>query len=354
MMVELDLELLTVLTGTPGLPGREGEIAQVIQSSFPGSPWELHKDGLGNLIAHLPGDGPKLLMISHMDEVGLIVRRITESGYLLVERLGGISVRGLVGARLDLWTEKGRVPALGGLLPAHLDDQRKLELKDIYVDIGAGSRSEAENMGAHVGSGLTWSSPLKRFGHQLVIGKALDDRLGCLALITLAKSLGSREIDYDLYLAFVVQEESSLMGGVPVVNDVSPDFVIGVDGTLAFDTPDLEGQQCEVCLGAGPAIKLMDAIRGKTGSYLPDWELAEQIRGRALESNIPLQIEVITGLSTALTPLPYLAQGVRSAALSIPIRYHHTPVETASLTDTICLVELLKAILEQPIIAPLL
>ena len=95
-------------------------------------------------------------------------------------------------------------------------------------------------------------------------------------------------------------------------------------------------------LGAGPAIKLMDAIRGKTGSYVPDWETAEKLRKLADERGIPLQVEITSGLSTALTPLPFTGQGIRTAALSIPIRYHHTPVETADLRDAEQLATLLQ------------
>lgn len=351
-MNELDFEMLADLVRTPGLPGRESEVARRIRTNLPGAPWELHTDNLGNLVTHLPGKGHRVLFMAHMDEVGLVVRRITEKGYLLVERLGGMSVRALAGSQLDLWTERGCIPALVGLLPAHLDDHRTMALKDIYLDIGAASRSEAESMGVRIGDGLTWSSPLARIGQQLITGKALDDRLGCVVLITLAQILGNQEFDHDLYFAFVVQEESGLMGGVPVVNDIAPEFVIGVDGTLAFDTPDLLDQQSEICLGAGPAIKLMDAIRGKTGSYLPDWELAERIRELANEQNIPLQVEVTTGLSTALSHVPFALTGIRTAALSIPIRYHHTPIETADMRDLTQMIDLLLAILERLIIEP--
>ena len=131
------------------------------------------------------------------------------------------------------------------------------------------------------------------------------------------------------------------MGGVPVVNTIAPDIVIGVDGTLTFDTPDLEGKQSDIRLGAGPTVKIMDAIRGKSGSYLPHWDTAERMRKLADDNNIPLQVEITTGLSTAVTPLPFVGQGIRTAALSFPIRYLHTPVETAYLRDVAWLVELL-------------
>ncbi|MEA3441556.1 MAG: M20/M25/M40 family metallo-hydrolase [Chloroflexota bacterium] len=339
-MNKLDFELLDKLTQTPGLPGRESQVARLIQTHLP-SGCNASQDDLGNLVAHLPGDGTKVMLVAHMDEVGLIVRRITPDGFLLVERLGGISVRALPGARLDLWTENGQIPAHAGLLPGHLDNKQFLPLQEIYIDIDASSSEEAHRWGARVGDGLTWSSALGHKGEHALVSKALDDRLGCLILITLAHALHTKQLNFDLYLAFVVQEETGFLGGVPVVNTIAPDIVIGVDGTLAFDTPDLERQQSDIQLGAGPTIKIMDAIRGKIGSYLPHQDTAELIRKLADDNNIPLQVEIATGLSTAVTPLPFVGQGIRTAALSIPIRYHHTPVETADLRDVAWLVELL-------------
>ena len=346
-MFEIDFELLSDLVSTPGLPGRESRVAALIRSRLPASPWESRLDPLGNLVARLPGTGMKVMLVAHMDEVGLIVRRITPDGFLLVERLGGMHIRSLPGASLDVWTLKGRVVAQAGLLPQHLDNSQILKLEDIYLDIGASSRAEVEARGVRVGDGLTWSAVTNLTAVDRVVSKALDDRLGCLALLSLAHNLQPTAIHFDLYLAFVVQEETGLMGGVPLVNQLAPDIVIGIDGTLAFDTPDLEGQQSDIRLGAGPAIKLMDAIRGKTGSYLPDWELTERLRSLAQQHAIPLQVEVTTGLSTAVTPLPFAGAGVRTAALSIPIRYHHSPVETADVRDVTGMLELLSVFLGQ-------
>jgi endoglucanase len=167
--------------------------------------------------------------------------------------------------------------------------------------------------------------------------------------MTLAHNVRQRQLGCDLYLAFVVQEETGLMGGMPIAHAVSPQVVIGVDGTLAFDTPDLQDQQSDIRLGAGPTVKLLDAIRGKGISYVPHWELVERIRDLAQVNDIQLQAEVITGLSTAITPMPFAGLGIQTAALSIPIRYHHSPVETADPSDSTRLVELLSLIVTQPV-----
>lgn len=135
-----------------------------------------------------------------------------------------------------------------------------------------------------------------------------------------------------------------LMGGLPLMQAYQPEYLVGVDGTLAFDTPDLLGQQSDLRLGAGPALKWMDAIRGKMAAFVPDLELARGIRRLARERGIPLQDEVVSGISTAVTPMVFGGEGARAAALSLPVRYHHTPSETADKRDVAQLVELLAAL----------
>jgi endoglucanase len=346
MKFNLDLDMLSALCDVPGLPGREASVSAVIKHYLP-SDVETSTDALENLVAHIPGKGPKLLFMAHMDEVGLLVRGITNQGYLNVERLGGISIRNLPGSRMQLWTDNGHILSQVGTLPQHLDNSLPLELKDVYIDIGAETRQQAKNMGVQIGDALTWYSPLQKMGETLISAKALDDRLGCFILITLAQYLCAEELENDIYLAFVVQEETMLSGVTTVVNQIKPDFVIGVDGTLTFDTPDLAKEQNEIFLGKGPALKWMDAIRGKLAFFVPDFQLTKNIRKLANSHEIPLQDELVVGISTALMPIPFCNTGVRAAALSFPLRYHHTPVEMADLRDIENLISLLRLIVLQ-------
>jgi len=339
-----DLTLLKELTGTPGVSGREQAVAGLIQRNLPAG-FDCHTDPLGNLTAHLPGIGPKLLLLTHMDEVGLIVQQILPNGFIRVERIGGISVRALPGSKMDLWTETGKISAQVGILPGHLDLGETTKLSDCYIDIGANSDHEASQMGVQIGDVLTWHSEFSHLDNNLISSKALDDRLGCFALIMLADHLVTQNSPFDLTLAFSVQEETMLNGSLPVVERIKPDIAIGVDGTLCFDTPDLLNGQSSIGLGKGPVLKWMDAIRGKSACYVPDLKISRQIRKTAEAEMIPLQQEVMTGLTTAITPVPYHSLSVRTAAISIPIRYHHTAIETANLLDVHMLVELLKTLI---------
>lgn len=343
---KLDLGLLAALSEAPGLPGRESRVAEIVQEALPPG-WEKKRDALGNLVARRPDasrEKQKVMLMAHLDEVGLIVRRITKEGFLLVERLGGMGIRSLPGAKLDLWTDTGAcLPAQIGAMPQHLDSDGILPLSRMFVDVGASSREETQGMGIQVGDGLTWSTKFEEFGENRVRGKALDDRLGCFVLVELARLVEefADKISCDVQLAFVVQEETLLSGGLPVVHQYSPEIVIGIDGTLPFDTPDLMADQNDVRLGYGPALKWLEAIRGKMACSLPDLELAQMFRQTARKANIPLQDEVVTGISTALNPLPYANGGIRILGLSLPIRYHHSPVEVADLRDVQSLVDLL-------------
>ncbi|MGV8026573.1 MAG: M42 family metallopeptidase [Anaerolineaceae bacterium] len=344
-MDKVDVAVLEKLVDIPGVPGREERVADFIRSSLSSS-CDCSLDNLGNLTAHFPGKGKRVMVVAHMDEVGLIVQRILSDGFLKVERLGGTSVRALPGSRLSLWSSKGCILAVAGVLPQHLDTNEPIsDFSKIYIDIGSSSDEETRAMGVKPGDVLTWDSPLHFMGQSLLCGKALDDRLGCYILMKLAKMLQPAELECDLYLTFTVQEETMLMGGVTAVNSIEPDVIIGIDGTLAFDTPDLEGKQSDIRLGAGPAVKWMDAIRGKMAAFVPNQALNNLVCETAQKNHIPLQDEIAVGMSTAITPLVFCSKGARACALSVPIRYHHTPAETADLRDIENTVLLLKNLL---------
>ncbi len=341
-ILEFDLNLLGELIQTPGLPGREEKVADLIRSHLPSKKCTVDYDNLGNLVAHIPGKGKRVMLVAHMDEVGFIVQRILSNGFLKVERMGGASLQALPGSRLSLWTSKGCLPAQVGVLPQHLSSHEPLDFSKIFIDIGTSSMQETLSMGVTPGNALTWESPLRCMGQTLISGKALDDRLGCYVLIQLAHLLQPKDLCCDLYLSFIVQEETMLMGGMPIVNTFSPEIIIGIDGTLSFDTPDLEGLQSDLRLGKGPAIKWMDAIRGKLAAFVPNQKLAYHVLDLAQKNAIPLQNEIVVGLSTAISPLVYAGKGAASIALSIPLRYHHTPIETADLHDVMNMINLIK------------
>jgi len=345
-----DLHILNELVKTSGLPGREVHVSTKILEFLPNEGWQKNIDVLGNLTISKKGSGRKVLIIAHMDEVGLIVRRITPEGFLLVERMGGFNLTAASGGALDLWSSKGHLDAHIGAYPAHLHlkNNKLPDVQELFVDIGSRSREEAISRGVRVGDGLTWRCDFSLLENERIRSKALDDRLGCYVLIKLAHRLQKINVDEEIQLAFVTQEELGILEAAPIINTYDPDIVIGIDGTLAFDTPDFLDPQCDIRLGKGPCIKLMDAIRGKT-AYLPDWVLTSRIVDYMERNSIPFQPEVIVGLSTAVSLVPFMKNGIQSACFSLPIRYHHSAVETADMSDVDALIETLSGLISDRI-----
>ena len=346
-----DWELLEQLTSVPGVSGFEEPVRRFIAQHLQGLGLAYHVDNLGNLIAHIPGTGQRVLFIAHMDEVGHIVCKIRSDGYLSIERIGGISTRALAGQTVEVGVSAEKaLPGVVGVCPQHLESRNPaLPSQRPFVDIGARSRDEAIALGVKLGAPVTYAPHFSRLGPHLIRGKALDDRVGCYLLLQVAKRWARQKPPVDLYLAFVVQEESNLRGAMPVTEDVDPQCIIGLDVTLAFDTPDLaQTEQSEVVLGQGPAIKIMDHLPGTLQGIVIHSGLREHIEKIATQENIPLQYEILMGLTTAISPLPFMKAGIAAAGLSLPSRYNHSPVEVVSADDIKATAMLLNALVASP------
>lgn len=345
-----NLDLLEALCKTPGLPGREQKVSDLIRSHLP-TGLEARESNKGDLLVRLPGAGRRVLFLAHLDEVGLIVSRILANGCLRVERLGGFPVHCMPGAELTLHTSGDQISASVATQPTHLMQGRKelFGLNELYVEIGARSAEEVRSMGVRVGDGLTWPARFERIGENRIRGKALDDRLGCFALCQLVEALKTKEHTYDLYFGFTTQEETSTLGAAPLVEMCQPDLVIGIDAGLTFDSADDSNPVCDIRLGNGPCLKYFEAIRGKN-SFVPDWETTFRISRFLEKNNLPFQAEASTGLLSAVCTLPSLKEGLRVIAFSIPVRYQHTPTEVADIQDLDLLVKITIELVEQGIL----
>ncbi len=348
MNLSLDLSLLAELCEKPGLPGFEGPIAGFLAGYLHARGIEARVDRIGNVIAHLPGDGRRAMLIAHMDEVGLLVRKIHAGGFLAVERLGGASPHVLPGKRVLVWTDHGPLPGVMSAVPMHLvADIPQPSLPGMHVDLGLRSKAEAEALGVEVGLPITYAPSFDRI-HNCIASKSLDDRLGCFLLLELAARIQAQPGQCDLWLVFVVQEENVLNGGVPPANAIQPDWALGVDATLAFDTPDLPSGQNEVALGAGTVVKVMDRVRTTGQGLIAHQGLRKHLESLAKSAGIPFQREVIIGISTAATPLAFTVTGIPSAAVSFPLRYSHSAIEVADLDDLRATADLLEMAVRSP------
>jgi putative aminopeptidase FrvX len=333
MITSKELELLSRLCAAPGIPGHEGQVAAAIRDYLSSKGIDNRLDRIGNVIAHIPGAGQKLALLVHMDEVGLLVRKINPTGFLHFERVGGTSTHTLPGQRVEVWTGQGPVKGTVGAFHQHLaGDSTQFELSSLFIDIGCRSKAQAQDLGIEVGSPITFAPAFELLNGR-ISSKALDDRAGCFLLLQLADLLLANPSHLDIFLVFIVQEESILQGAVPAIYDIQPDWAIGLDATLAFDTPDQANGPSDLFLGQGTVIKVMDHLRGQGVGFIAHLALRHFLEDLARKNGIVYQKEVVIGLSTAASPLPYIRTGLPVAAVSFPLRYAHSPAEMVELAD---------------------
>lgn len=319
--------------------GRESRMARHMADVFgrhvsdPES--DVRMDWQGNVTASFGQGSPALALCAHMDEIGLIVRSVTDGGFLRVERVGGVGRRAIPGTRVVALGDDGPIPGMMGLTSHHLTAQADYwtvpPVEDWYIDIGAAGAAEAADMGARVGSFVTFAPNFRRLGSDKVMSKSLDNRISCWVLCELARRFEEAPPPTTVHLLANVQEEFHLRGLIPAVKRADPDLVVTLDITPAADTPDLTGRNT-VHLGGGPAVKIMDFHgRGSLNGLLVPEFLVDWIEETARGAEIPTQREVVVGVVTDGTYLPSL--GIPTAALAVPTRYTHSPSEVVSLSD---------------------
>jgi putative aminopeptidase len=347
-MITSDMKLLGELCSLPGIAGFELPVAKRLQELFSAMGVDARRDRIGNLVAHIPGDGPRVMLFAHMDEVGLLVRKIHPKGFLFVERLGGTSPHVLPGKKMLVWTANGPVAGVVGAVPMHLAAENPQPgLAEMYIDLGVCSRERAAELGVEVGQAVTYPAEFLELD-RCVAAKSLDDRLGCWLLVELARRIKDQAAPCDLYLAFLVQEENVLYSGLPVVHTIQPDYAVGVDATLAFDTPDLPDGQTDLHLGGGTVIKVMDRLRSSGVGFVAHPELRQHIEQLAKQNDIAFQREVVIGLSTLAALLPFAGAGLPVAAISFPLRYAHSALEVCDRSDIRATSALLELVVRQP------
>lgn len=333
---------LKTLCELPGVSGREEAVRKYIVDTLAaiGTEKQIIVDPMGNVICKLKGEKPAnktLLLCAHMDEVGLIITSITNDGFLKFENIGGVNEAVLCGKRVKI----GEITGVIGCKAVHLctkEEKEKIpKKKDLVIDIGV-SGEKAKKL-VKPGDIATFDTPFVDL-QTLVMGKAIDDRIGCVLLLELAK----KKPLYDITLAFTVQEEVGTRGAGPVAFAVAPDIAITVETTTAADIADVPDENRVCTVGRGPVLSFMDL------RTLYDADLYAQIRSIADENNIPNQTKsVVSGGNDAGT-VQRTANGTRIAAISVPCRYLHSASCVSSMTDaenTKKLLELLVEVLPQ-------
>ena len=296
-------------------------------------------DKLGNLIAIKRGKigYPSVMLAAHMDEVGLMTKSIDENGFIKFLPVGGIDDRILVSKAVEIGKDK--IKGVIGSKAIHLQEPdergKALNHKQLYIDIGAKSRAEAEKL-VSIGDYITFASRYVEFGNQLIKAKALDDRAGCAALIELLK----HQYNSTIIAAFTVQEEVGLRGAGAAAYRLDPDIAIVVEGTTCHDITDIEEPNFATKLGAGPALSIMDSA-----SYF-DKKISKRLMETAREHEISIQFRQTTMGANDAGKIHITREGIPAAGVSVPCRYIHSPVSVMNKNDYKGCINLLKAFLE--------
>ncbi|MDR6122132.1 putative aminopeptidase FrvX [Bacillus sp. SLBN-46] len=326
-MAKLDetLSMLKDLTDAKGIPGNEREVREVMKKYITPLADEVTTDGLGSLIAKKVGKegGPKIMVAGHLDEVGFMITQIDDKGFLRFQPVGGWWGQVMLAQRVTIVTKKGDVTGIIGSKPPHVlsAEARKkpVEIKDMFIDIGASSRDEAQEWGVRPGDMVV---PYFEFtvmnNEKMLLAKAWDNRIGCAIAIDVLRQLQGTDHPNVVYGVGAVQEEVGLRGAKTAAAKIQPDIGFAVDVGIAGDTPGITEKEAMSKMGKGPQVVIYDA------SLVAHKGLRDFVTDTAEELNIPFQYESIPGGGTDAGSIHLTHNGVPALAITIATRYIHS------------------------------
>jgi len=337
------LALLRRLSETGGVSGDEAAVRALVEKELAGKVADIRTDALGNLLVRCRIRGKparRVMLAAHMDEVGLILMQAGSDGLWKFETVGGVNEQTLPGK--PVWIGRNRTPGVIGTKPVHLTEKEEREApikKDsLSIDVGAQDKDGALAL-ARPGDRAVFATPL-RFERGVLLGKALDNRLGVAALIELALDPPP---GIELLAAFTTQEEIGLRGAKVAAHALDPDLAIVIDATPALDLPLWDGSEnttYNAKLGGGPAVYVAD------GGTLSDPRLVRLLTDAAERRGLRHQIRQPGGGKTDAAAIHLARAGIRSVSISVPCRNPHGPMATARHEDWRILIALVRGALE--------
>jgi endoglucanase len=348
-------KFLKPLLETPGAPGFESEIRKLMEEEVQFSVDEITTDKLGNLIFIKYGrkeDAPKILIMAHMDEIGLIVKHIDKSGFIYFSYLGGINSQVLLNQRVQIHGRNGPVFGIVGSKSIHLMDEKErkesIKRKDMYIDVGADSKEQVEDLGIRIGDPITWFGNLEKLHANKICGKALDGRIGLYILAEIIKIV---DVDPTIIGVASIMEEVGLRGAATATYNVDSkynvDFGISLDIALAGDYPGIKESDSPIRLGGGPTITVASGTkRSLQGGLIAHPKIRGFLTRIAEEFQIPYQLEVMEGGTTDGANIMLTREGIPTVNIGVPCRYAHSPVEVVSLEDVDNTINLIVRALE--------
>jgi len=340
--VDATEQLLQSLTDAHGVPGYEAEVRAVLRNLM--TPLgELTQDKLGSLVGRQPGQGPKVMLAGHMDEIGFVATYVTDDGFIKFLPLGGWWDQVLLGQRVLIKTHQGDVLGVIGAKPPHLlpaDERNKLvEKKDMYIDIGATNRAETTAAGVRPGDPIVPDSRFTVLANpKTYMAKAFDNRVGCALVIEALRHFAGNAHPNDLTGVQTVMEEIGLRGATTSVRAVDPDVAIILEADICGDVPGIKPEQSSVKLGGGPSLLLYDA------RMIPNLKLRDLVIDTAAELNIPLQFSNMPGGATDGGAIHMHGLGVPTVVIGVPARHIHSHGSIIHRDDFDHAVQLLVAV----------
>ena len=337
--MSINTELLNKICTTPGTSGFEQRIRAVVLEELKGLTDEVEMDNMGNIYAIKKGKSDKRVMVgAHIDEIGFIVTHIDDKGFIRFHTLGGFDPKTLTAQRVIIHGKKDIIGVMASK-PIHVmtpDERNKIaKTSDYFIDTGLSAEEVKELV--EIGNPITREREFIEMGN-CVNGKSLDNRLAVFILIETLKKLKGKEIPFDLYGVFTVQEEVGIRGANVSSMLINPDFGFGLDTTIAFDLPGAAEHEKITKLGEGTAIKIMDA------ATICDYRMVDFMKKTADKHNIKWQPEILTAGGTDTAGIQRMTEGGSIAgAVSIPTRHLHQVIEMANKDDIQGSIDLLTA-----------
>lgn len=333
-------KLLVELMLVPGLYGHEDRVRRHIASALKGLGVATRTDRLGNLIATLDGDhkAPSVMLFTHMDQLGFVVRKIEADGFIRVERLGGVPERALASQAVLFCVGEGhdRAGVIANKSHHATTPEEKYKVvpyMDLYIDAGFASRDEALAAGVDIGTPVVYRPQAIALSEDHLAGTSIDDRAGCAVIVEAARALLEQHKRPSVHLVFAVQEEFNLRGALVAAQALKPDISIQLDLLLATDTPDM-AYRGDVRLGGGPAMSLYSFHgRGTLNGTIPHPAMVKLFERSAARLGMNLQRSAHTGALTDSSYVQLVGEGVASIDVGFPMRYSHSSLEVCDLRD---------------------
>ncbi len=334
------MEFLKKLMETFGPTGAEEEVREIIKKEIKPYVDEVMIDKFGNLIAHKTGDPPKVMLAAHMDEIGLMIKKIDDRGRIYCSPVGSIEPATLMGERVHINSKRGKIHGIISIkeINDNLPMPQELKISNLFVDTGLTKNQLIKN-GVELGEYVYIERVPGELGNgNLIYGKAVDDRAGCYILIEVAKKLSKVKNGCEIYYVFTVQEEIGAHGATVASYNIAPDWAVAVDVTDTDDLSLIPTKQ----LGLGPAITIKD-YGTIANRCINDW-----LKRIAQKKKINLQLDVTDmGVTDALN-ISLAKGGAPSTVIGVPVRNFHTTVGICHRRDIEQTIVLLTELLKKP------